>query len=900
MSKQLEQFLSHMRDCECGPHDAADVVADDVRRYYRIAGDKPGVKKGSYVLRIDPDGFAVGGCMSMRDGVWHGWHSKSKRGISDEERAEWRAKRDAAKAAQEAVEREARDKAARVSQGMWDAAAVSGVAGHGYVQRKGMTGEGLRVWTDDRGEEWLLVPVMGNGGIVGMQRISADGDKLFVPGSAVGGGYYWLGDPNGAPVVAVGEGVATCDTVRQATGWPVCVAFNAGNLAAVVKRAAATGARVVIVADDDRWTWAAKHRKHRPDTLPPRDAPEWDEWRAAGWLENPGLVKAQQAAARLDGGATVLSPGCGGDWNDLHMSAGLDAVRDEILGVVGVAEPEYVPDYEPDEVGPTWEDVNPLDRIKPLGHDRGVFYFFPRDAGQIMEWSATALAQPANLAAMADWEFWEGLYNHDGKMSPRQIAHLASAELMKQCRARKIYNPDNSRGVGVWRDGGDLVVNTGEELIVVGGGRFEPQDYNGKAVYESGPLLYQLVTPALLNKEASAVRDIAHRFNWRQNIMGDLLAGFAVLAPIGGALKWRPHVVITGEKGAGKTEVVSKFLTPLIGDCGIYLDGGTTEPGMRKEIGLSARPVVMDEGESETKKSKESMEGIFFLARKSSSGSKSATAMGRVNVRSCFCVAAINPRIVQGPDKDRWSTLELIKDQTQGAADRWRALELDMMRTFDGDYGKRLFARTVENLPTLLHNIDVFRFAATRALGGARAGDQIGPLIAGAFSLTSTKKVDEAFAAKWIEGQDWQWRDADADIPEHEKFLATVLTMRLRYDKDGMARESDIASLIGAASRKDGMNWAESVDGLRQIGVKVEGGRVIFANNSPKLASMLRDTVWSEWRRLLSKFEGADNCENKTIRFGKGLSGKATSIPLWHVLDDVAADIVVHEEEVEW
>lgn len=601
-------------------------------------------------------------------------------------------------------------------------------------------------------------------------------------------------------------------------------------------------------------------------------------------IPNPGMFFASQAAASI-GGAAVIMPPYKADWNDVAVFDGLDAVRSAFKDAWRVSEPE--PEWEPhyDEVGPTWDETKPLDRIKPLGHDRGTFYFFPKATGQIMEYSATALAQPANLYAMAPRHFWDQ-WRTDDKMSSRQIADNASADLIQECHNKGIFNPDNSRGVGFWRDEGRLVVNTGEEVIC-NGERCKPQDFKGKAVYESGQLVYDVSAEPLRNKEAAAFRDICRRFNWRQSIMGDLLAGFCVLAPIGGVLKWRPHAVVTGEKGSGKSTLIDNVVKAIIGDCGIFLDGGTTEAGMRKEIGLSARPVVMDEGESETKKSREAMEGIFFLARKSSSGSRSATAYGRVNVRSCFCIAAINPRIVQGPDKDRWSTLELIKNNAPDAQDKWKALEIDLRRVITEDYSKALLARTIKNLEVLLHNIEVFRFAAAKALGDARSGDQLGPLIAGAFSLTSDRKVDEDFASAWIAKQDWQWRDADVDIPEHEKFLATVLTMRLRYDREGMGRESDIGSMVVAASNPSSMTHIDAVDGLKQIGVKVEGGRIIFANSSPKLSHMLKDTVWSDWKRILMKFEGADNCGNKSVRFGNGINTKATSIPLYHATGEV-------------
>ena len=158
MTDAIKKFLDHMSEWGCEPHTADDIIADDVRRYYRLAGDKPGVKKGSYVLRVDPDGFAVGGCMTMRDLQWHGWHSRAARGASDEEKAEWLARREAARVALEAQEAADRVKAVESARRMWS----EGVPAekHPYAARKHMRLDGLRVWFDDaRMEDVLLVPV---------------------------------------------------------------------------------------------------------------------------------------------------------------------------------------------------------------------------------------------------------------------------------------------------------------------------------------------------------------------------------------------------------------------------------------------------------------------------------------------------------------------------------------------------------------------------------------------------------------------------------------------------------------------------------------------------------------------------------------------------------------------
>ena len=148
MINAVNKFIDHMREFDCEPHSSDDVIADDTRRYFRLAGDKASVKKGSYVLRVDSDGFACGWCMNMRDGVLHSYTSKSSRKATPEEKAAWQKKRDDDKAARIESERIERERAAAVSVKMWNEATPDGVAEFPYVVRKQMTGEGLRVWTD--------------------------------------------------------------------------------------------------------------------------------------------------------------------------------------------------------------------------------------------------------------------------------------------------------------------------------------------------------------------------------------------------------------------------------------------------------------------------------------------------------------------------------------------------------------------------------------------------------------------------------------------------------------------------------------------------------------------------------------------------------------------------------
>ena len=188
-----------------------------------------------------------------------------------------------------------------------------------YTVRKGVQPHGLRFAPGG----WVLVPMRdGAGKLWNLQRIApekpTDGgtDKLFLKGGRKSGLWHLVGSvPADAPppVLLVAEGFATSASLHQATGHPVAVAFDAGNLQHVAQalRKLYPAALLVLCGDDDRDTEAKTGT-------------------------NPGRVKAT-AAARAVGGLAVFPAGLpdgGSDFNDLHQhhggAAGLEAVRSAV------------------------------------------------------------------------------------------------------------------------------------------------------------------------------------------------------------------------------------------------------------------------------------------------------------------------------------------------------------------------------------------------------------------------------------------------------------------------------------------------------------------------------------------------------------------------------------------
>lgn len=201
---------------------------------------------------------------------------------------------------------------------LWDAASDTGHSA--YLERKGVQAQGVRFAADG----WLLVPLRDAAGVLwNVQRIApmkpSDGgtDKLFLKGGRKSGLWHILGSvpgdaQSGAPggVVLVAEGYATAASLHECTGYPVAVAFDAGNLAPVAKalQAQHPTALLVLCGDDDVQTFARNGR-------------------------NPGREKATAAARAVRGLVVFPSPLPEGatDFNDLHQhpdrTAGAAAVR---------------------------------------------------------------------------------------------------------------------------------------------------------------------------------------------------------------------------------------------------------------------------------------------------------------------------------------------------------------------------------------------------------------------------------------------------------------------------------------------------------------------------------------------------------------------------------------------
>ena len=264
--------------------------------------------------------------------------------VSDAEKAAMRARMAEDRKRAAADRKREAEAAARRAEGAWRKALTTPPADGAvdYLHRKGVESYGLRY----TGSGALVIPMLdARGTIHGLQfilpaqhprRRKTGRDKEYWPaGLQKQAHWFQIGAVAHGGVCLVAEGYATAATLHAATGLPVAVAFDAGNLrhvAGAIKKARSTS-KILICADDD---YLQKCRACRQPTPVAEEACQ--HCGEPHGAENAGVREAAAAALQVGGAsvAPVFPADRGGkkltDFNDLQHAegAGLHLVRAQI------------------------------------------------------------------------------------------------------------------------------------------------------------------------------------------------------------------------------------------------------------------------------------------------------------------------------------------------------------------------------------------------------------------------------------------------------------------------------------------------------------------------------------------------------------------------------------------
>lgn len=633
------------------------------------------------------------------------------------------------------------------------------------------------------------------------------------------------------------EGYATGASLYEATGHTVIVGFDAGNLETLCK------SHYILCADND-----------------------------AASSANTGLITATKI--KRETGCRVVYPdspdGKSIDFNDIS--------HEEIRLIIHPNEIEYEPTMSVGEAP-----------FKALGYDDGMFFYYSNAGRQVISLSA-ANHTKLNLLRLAPLQYWDENYSKNWDM--------AANSLIAFCYEQGVYDPERVRGRGAWYDKGRVVVHMGDQLVVHG----SPIPLNkikSFYIYEAKRPMSVQITEPCLNLHAHRLVDLCTRLSWENPLSGYLLAGWCVIAPICGILKWRPHIWITGSSSSGKSTVVNDIVRPLIGNFAISVDGSTTEASIRQEMGHDARPVIFDEADSSEQSGRQRIRGIIELARTSSSGGVigKGGADGkskRYAVRGCFMFSSINTLISEYSDETRFSRLVLRKDVRVNAAEHYAGIAKEINNLITQDFADGMFSRSVENILTIQENIKVFTNVSGQYFRNRRIADQIGAILGGLYLCYSIKSVTPEQASAFLARNAWADHTA-MDSPQDElKLVERIVTSRIRFDTDRGAKEVTIGEAILVASGHSGvycdfLSPSKAADELGKYGIKVTNETFIVANDCTPMRWLLKDTAWvNSWGTSLRQIKTSKKIG--PMYYSPGINQRGTELPIELIFSKEAAN----------
>jgi putative DNA primase/helicase len=585
-----------------------------------------------------------------------------------------------------------------------------------------------------------------------------------------------------------------------------------------------------------------------------------------------------------------------GGWDEVAASKYLsgNVIEVEVAVDAGGTSPPEPPQR------PSDGDAKPKRPFGLLGFAGDNFYYQPDESGQVTI-IARAKHSATNMLGLARLAYWSKEFPRFDKKTGNFIGidwQCAFDTLFAEQYRIGFFDPDSVRGLGAWWDDGRVVLHLGDRLIVDGTTHLLTRPFQSKYCYQR---LRRLEGPGkaipLTDDEAMQVLEIAATFMWEDKSSAFLLAGWIALAPICGALSWRPHVWLTAASGTGKSTILERFVGILLGDMFVQPEGKSTEPSIRQELMSSALAVVLDEAEQNKEGDKLRVQSILDFARSCSSegkgqimkGSSDQSGAKKFRAKAMFLMSSVATALKEGADKSRFAQLTLRKNEKQSEAERakhWIQLDGVLRELITEDFALRLIARTINLIPMIRDASRIFATAAAEHLGTQRLGDQYGALAAGAWSLCHQQAPTLDEAREWIAANPLTAHAEASEVADEKSCLQTILEHQIRVDVDGGAKNRTVLALLRIVRNRtiageEGIDDSRASKALGRLGLRVntDSNRLEISNTAKGLKRLLRETAWEScWPTVLGRMDGAS--KPGAVWFPEIGTSRATALPM--------------------
>lgn len=273
------------------------------------------------IHRFSPDGCTEKPCWYVfheTHGYFGDWHDPDNwkswnvdlNALTLEERQHLKAESEKARNQWQAEQTAKHNEAAHNAKDIWEQSFI--LEEHPYLKKKQVNAYAIKAHKSD-----LIIPLYDvEGKLWSLQRIFPDGRKRFLTGGKKKGCFHLIGTLENDKLFYVVEGYATGASIHMATGLPVVIAFDAGNIEPVISelRAKYPDSLIIIAADNDQWKEANTGKTKAEEA-------------AIKHKCKVALPEFSQEILRLAEARGLPKPT---DWNDKHVLERIEEVKRQL------------------------------------------------------------------------------------------------------------------------------------------------------------------------------------------------------------------------------------------------------------------------------------------------------------------------------------------------------------------------------------------------------------------------------------------------------------------------------------------------------------------------------------------------------------------------------------------
>jgi hypothetical protein len=465
-------------------------------------------------------------------------------------------------------------------------------------------------------------------------------------------------------------------------------------------------------------------------------------------------------------------------------------------------------------------------------------------------------------------------------------ARHAGDALMAACTAAGPVDRREMRLDGVWTgpDGEGLALHCGDRILFGDEGH-APGWQHGPAVYLAAAARPRPADEESTAQEAMAMIEDLRLWGFRpsqREVAPALLLGMIACGILAAALPWRPHMLLRGPFGSGKSALM-RYVSAACG--GGLPTTDTSEAALRQGYDNRAVLIPVDEAEANGGH----IGRILDLMRGASGKNGAVTSRGGAEgeartfrVNGCFLLAAITPVVLIPADASRITLVQLVRP------DAVNEKRVDQAITHAGEMYPRLLRRLQARFGLYLQNRAVIRAAAVAASATGRSADQLAALLAGWQVLTQDEALDEQQASALLDGfsdfYSTEEQTAEEDTPQLvlQHLLSSRVPIGIKGDEWTVAGALTQAWLDRTSDEMRD-KWAKSLGALKiriSDGARLDECGVWIGNGSPRLEAVFRGTRWQDrvWEAPLRDLPGASE-STSSVRFKHGGKARAVLIP---------------------